>query len=244
MRYGDTLSPEGQALPKATLIMTNPPFGTKKGGGLPTRTDFTFPPQQAIRLSPAYLPGAAAQRAGGRGAARQRALRGERRPPDLGQSLWTSAICARSCGCPRASFTPRGLRQISSSSPGGRQQGEREKVWVSDLRANMPAFGKRTRVDPRPLWRLRGCLRGRPLGPPGHPGSAGGHGRAGAFSPLFAHLERSGATAWTSVGSRTRARATARPCPSRPCWLKRRWGSWWPRWRSCAGFWRSWGSGS
>ncbi len=43
VRYGDTLSPEGQALPKATLMLTNPPFGTKKGGGLPTRTDFTFP---------------------------------------------------------------------------------------------------------------------------------------------------------------------------------------------------------
>ena len=43
IRYGDTLSPEGQALPKATLILTNPPFGTKKGGGLPSRDDFTYP---------------------------------------------------------------------------------------------------------------------------------------------------------------------------------------------------------
>jgi type I restriction enzyme M protein len=32
IRYGDTLSTEGEALPKATLILTNPPFGTKKGG--------------------------------------------------------------------------------------------------------------------------------------------------------------------------------------------------------------------
>ena len=43
IRYGDTLSPDGQALPKATLMLTNPPFGTKKGGGLPSRDDFTFP---------------------------------------------------------------------------------------------------------------------------------------------------------------------------------------------------------
>jgi type I restriction enzyme M protein len=43
IRYGDTLSPEGQALPKASLILTNPPFGTKKGGGLPSRDDFTYP---------------------------------------------------------------------------------------------------------------------------------------------------------------------------------------------------------
>ncbi len=86
VRYGDTLSPEGQALPKATLIMTNPPFGTKKGGGLPTRTDFTFPTsnKQFAFLQHIYrglLPNGRA----GRGAARQRALRGERGPPDPGR---------------------------------------------------------------------------------------------------------------------------------------------------------------
>jgi type I restriction enzyme M protein len=45
IRYGDTLGGEGEALGKvrATLMLTNPPFGTKKGGGLPTRNDFTFP---------------------------------------------------------------------------------------------------------------------------------------------------------------------------------------------------------
>jgi type I restriction enzyme M protein len=45
IHYGDTLGQEGEALCKqgATLILTNPPFGTKKGGGLPTRNDFTFP---------------------------------------------------------------------------------------------------------------------------------------------------------------------------------------------------------
>ena len=30
-------------LPKADVILTNPPFGTKKGGGRPSRDDFTFP---------------------------------------------------------------------------------------------------------------------------------------------------------------------------------------------------------
>ncbi|MBI5030265.1 MAG: N-6 DNA methylase [Chloroflexi bacterium] len=43
LRYGDTLSPDGQKLPKATLILTNPPFGSKKGGGLPDRADFLYP---------------------------------------------------------------------------------------------------------------------------------------------------------------------------------------------------------
>jgi type I restriction enzyme M protein len=37
------LSGEGQRLPPADLILANPPFGTKKGGGLPSRDDFSFP---------------------------------------------------------------------------------------------------------------------------------------------------------------------------------------------------------
>lgn len=40
---GDTLSPAGTELSPADVIMTNPPFGTKRGGGAPTRDDFTFP---------------------------------------------------------------------------------------------------------------------------------------------------------------------------------------------------------
>jgi type I restriction enzyme M protein len=39
---GDTLGSDGLKLPMSDLILTNPPFGTKKGGGLPTR-DFTHP---------------------------------------------------------------------------------------------------------------------------------------------------------------------------------------------------------
>ncbi|MDA0922001.1 MAG: N-6 DNA methylase, partial [Planctomycetota bacterium] len=42
MILGDTLSPTGSRLPKADVILTNPPFGTKRGGGKPTRDDFTF----------------------------------------------------------------------------------------------------------------------------------------------------------------------------------------------------------
>ena len=37
----DTLSPDGASLPRADLILTNPPFGTKRGGGRPTRDDFS-----------------------------------------------------------------------------------------------------------------------------------------------------------------------------------------------------------
>ncbi len=42
LSLGDTLSPTGSRLAKADVILTNPPFGTKRGGGRPTREDFTY----------------------------------------------------------------------------------------------------------------------------------------------------------------------------------------------------------
>src|ERR1700730_17464802 len=38
---GDALSPDGERIGKADVILTNPPFGSKKGGGRPTRSDFS-----------------------------------------------------------------------------------------------------------------------------------------------------------------------------------------------------------
>ncbi len=38
----DSLSPAGEAIGKADVVLTNPPFGTKKGGGRPTRGDFSI----------------------------------------------------------------------------------------------------------------------------------------------------------------------------------------------------------
>jgi type I restriction enzyme M protein len=40
---GGRARPAGAQLPKADVILTNPPFGTKKGGGAATRDDFTYP---------------------------------------------------------------------------------------------------------------------------------------------------------------------------------------------------------
>jgi type I restriction enzyme M protein len=40
---GDTLSDAGKAFRDYDVILTNPPFGTKKGGERPTRDDLTFP---------------------------------------------------------------------------------------------------------------------------------------------------------------------------------------------------------
>lgn len=42
VHLGNTLGGAGADLPKSDIILSNPPFGTARGGGGPTRDDFTF----------------------------------------------------------------------------------------------------------------------------------------------------------------------------------------------------------
>ena len=43
IKLGDTLSNEGKSMTGYDVVLTNPPFGTKKGGERATRDDFTYP---------------------------------------------------------------------------------------------------------------------------------------------------------------------------------------------------------
>jgi type I restriction enzyme M protein len=47
---GDSLGKEGKELGKADLILSNPPFGTKKGGGTPNQDDFKCDLHTILRL--------------------------------------------------------------------------------------------------------------------------------------------------------------------------------------------------
>src|SRR6266446_6483327 len=145
IRYGDTLSPEGEALPKATLILTNPPFGTKKGGGLPTRTDFTFPTsnKQFCFLQHIYR----GLQPGGRAAVVQpdnvlfEGNTGKQIRADLMDKCNLHTILR----LPTGIFYAQGVKtNVLFFTRGETDEGNTREVWVYDLRANMPQFGKRT----------------------------------------------------------------------------------------------------
>lgn len=145
IRYGDTLSPEGEALPKATLILTNPPFGTKKGGGLPTRTDFTFPTsnKQFAFLQHIYR----GLKPGGRAAVVLpdnvlfEANTGRQIRADLMDKCNLHTILR----LPTGIFYAQGVKtNVLFFTRGETDKGNTKEVWVYDLRANMPSFGKRT----------------------------------------------------------------------------------------------------
>ena len=143
--YGDTLSGDGQSLPPATLILTNPPFGTKKGGGLPSRTDFTYPTsnKQFCFLQHIYR----ALQPGGRAAVvlPDNVLFEGNVGKQIRQDLMDKCNLHTILRLPTGIFYAQGVKtNVLFFSRASSEKGNTKEVWVYDLRANMPAFGKRT----------------------------------------------------------------------------------------------------
>ncbi|MBD2101779.1 N-6 DNA methylase [Leptolyngbya sp. FACHB-261] len=145
VQLGDTLSGDGQRLAKADLILTNPPFGTKKGGGLPSRDDFTYATsnKQLAFLQHIY-----------------RGLKVEGRAavvlPDNvlfedGQGRQIRSDLMGKCNLhtilrlPTGIFYAQGVKtNVLFFQRGNTDKGNTEAVWIYDMRTNMPSFGKRT----------------------------------------------------------------------------------------------------
>jgi len=147
VKYGDTLSPDGQQLPRATLILTNPPFGTKKGGGLPTRDDLPFPTsnKQLCFLQHIY------------GALRRRGRAAVIVPDNVlfeaGIARLVRTDLMNKCNLhtilrlPTGIFYAQGINtNVLFFTRGERDKDNTKEVWVYDLRSNMPSFRKRAIV--------------------------------------------------------------------------------------------------
>jgi type I restriction enzyme M protein len=138
---GDALGDAGDSLVKADLILTNPPFGTKRGAGLPSRR-FPIPTsnKQLAFLQHVYL----GLKPGGRAAVVM---------PDL-QGSAARRICAElmdRCNLHTVLRLPAGIfyalgvkTNVLFFHKGKEDIGNTNSVWIYDLRTNMPRFGKRT----------------------------------------------------------------------------------------------------
>jgi len=165
IRYGDTLSPEGQALPQATLILTNPPFGTKKGGGLPTRTDFTFPTsnKQFCFLQHIYR----GLKPGGRAAVvlPDNVLFEGNVGRQIRADLMDKCNLHTLLRLPTGIFYAQGVKtNVLFFTRGETDKGHTREVWVYDLRANMPQYGKRTLLRPEDFAEFEAAFGDDPLG--------------------------------------------------------------------------------
>ncbi|WP_445613786.1 N-6 DNA methylase [Geobacillus sp. YF-1] len=143
---GDTLSSLGERLKNYDVILTNPPFGTKKGGERATRTDFTFTTSNKQlnflqHIYRALKPNGKARAAvvvpdnvlfeGGVGA-------------DIRRDLMDKCNLHTILRLPTGIFYAQGVKtNVLFFTRGKTDVGNTKEVWVYDLRTNMPSFGKR-----------------------------------------------------------------------------------------------------
>ncbi|HEY1691717.1 MAG TPA: N-6 DNA methylase [Polyangiaceae bacterium] len=142
---GDTLGPDGARLPKAHVILTNPPFGTKKGGGGPTRDDITYPTsnKQLVFLQHVYrglVPG-------GRAAVilPDNVLFEEGVGQKVRGDLMDKCDLHTILRLPTGIFYAQGVKtNVLFFTRGAKDKGNTKAVWFYDMRTNAPSFGKRT----------------------------------------------------------------------------------------------------
>ena len=145
VELADTLSPDGERLPKADLLLTNPPFGTKKGGGRPTRSDFSVTADTSNKQLAFVEHIVRALKPGGRAAVVV---------PDnvlfednTGRRLrtWLMELCNLHTilRLPTGIFYAQGVKtNVLFFQRGKTDKANTKAVWVYDMRADAPAFGK------------------------------------------------------------------------------------------------------
>jgi type I restriction enzyme M protein len=169
IHYGDTLGPEGQIMGQrgATLMLTNPPFGTKKGGGLPVRKDFPFPTsnKQFCFLQHIYL----GLKPGGRAAVvlPDNVLFEGNVGKQIRADLMDKCNLHTILRLPTGIFYAQGVKtNVLFFTRGKTGKGNTKQVWVYDLRVNMPQFGKRTQLTRTHFAEFEAAFGADPLGNP------------------------------------------------------------------------------
>ncbi|MCW2283168.1 type I restriction enzyme M protein [Rhodoblastus acidophilus] len=143
IRLGDTLSPDGAELQKADVILTNPPFGP--AGGKPSRDDLTVTAAVSSYQLPFVEHCLRALKPGGRAAivVPDNVLFEDGRGRDLRRMVMDRADLHTILRLPTGIFYAQGVKtNVIFFTKGIGDSGQTERVWIYDLRGNMPAFGK------------------------------------------------------------------------------------------------------
>ncbi|MFZ2171083.1 MAG: N-6 DNA methylase, partial [Methylococcaceae bacterium] len=168
VHLGNTLGLPGTQLPKADVILTNPPFGTAKGGGGPTRDDFTYKTsnKQLAFLQHIYR----SLKPAGRAAVvlPDNVLFEAGVGTDIRRDLMHKCNLHTILRLPTGIFYAQGVKTnvlfFSKGTAATPHQDENctQQVWVYDLRTNMPSFGKRTPFSDQYLKPFEDCFHASP----------------------------------------------------------------------------------
>ena len=151
VHLGNALGQVGASLPKADIILANPPFGTSKGGDASiTRDDLTYPTsnKQLAFLQHIYR----GLKPDGRAAVvlPDNVLFEAGVGTDIRKDLMHKCNLHTILRLPTGIFYAQGVKtNVLFFNKGTAKKPEQEEnctknVWVYDLRSNMPSFGKRT----------------------------------------------------------------------------------------------------
>jgi type I restriction enzyme M protein len=150
IRLGSALSDVGTSVPKADLILSNPPFGTAKGGGTSARSDLLHKTnnKQLLFIQHIYQ----SLKPGGRAAVvvPDNVLFESGVGAEVRRGLMDVCRLHTILRLPTGIFYAQGVNtnvlffQKGSIKDPNQKAGCSEDVWIYDLRTNMPSFGRKT----------------------------------------------------------------------------------------------------
>ena len=142
---GDTLSNQGKKLRGYDLVLTNPPFGTKKGGERATRDDFTFPTsnKQLNFLQHIYRSLKADGKARAAVVLPDNVLFADGDGEKIRVDLMDKCNLHTVLRLPTGIFYAQGVKtNVLFFTRCRTDKGNTREVWFYDMRTNMPSFGK------------------------------------------------------------------------------------------------------
>lgn len=142
---GDTLSNIGKSMKGYDVVLTNPPFGTKKGGERATRDDFTFPTsnKQLNFLQHIYRSLKADGKARAAVVLPDNVLFADGEGEKIRVDLMDKCNLHTVLRLPTGIFYAQGVKtNVLFFTRGKADKGNTKEVWFYDLRTNMPSFGK------------------------------------------------------------------------------------------------------
>lgn len=151
IKFGDTLSDLGKSMKGYDVVLTNPPFGTKKGGERATRDDFTYPTsnKQLNFLQHIYRSLKTDGKARAAVVLPDNVLFADGDGEKIRIDLMDKCNLHTVLRLPTGIFYAQGVKtNVLFFTRGTTDKGNTEDVWFYDLRTNMPSFGKTTPLKP------------------------------------------------------------------------------------------------
>jgi len=142
---GDTLSNLGKSISGYDVVLTNPPFGTKKGGERTTRDDLTYPSsnKQLNFLQHIYRSLKANGKARAAVILPDNVLFADGDGAKIRADLMDKCNLHTILRLPTGIFYAQGVKtNVLFFTRGAIERNNTKEVWVYDLRTNMQSFGK------------------------------------------------------------------------------------------------------